>query len=174
VKRIEIDFVVPGLLKAVWEAWTTLDAVKRFFAPSANIALRPGGHHEMLFRPEAPMGLQGGEGCTVLAFRPMEMLTFTWSAPPQWPEIRKERTVVVVQLYDLDKSGTRVTLSHLGFGEGRGWDEVYYYFTKSRPVVLGRLKDRFVKGAMDWTAVQRASEAQAQNEAAKKGANDGR
>jgi hypothetical protein len=102
------------------------------------------------------------------------MLSFTWSAPPQWPEIRKERTVVVIQLYDLDKSGTRVTLTHLGFGEGKGWEEVHHYFTEAWPVVLGRLKDRFVNGPLDWIAVQRAREAQAKNEAAKQGANDGR
>ena len=123
----------------------------------------------MLFRPDTPKGSQGGEGCTVLTFRPMDMLSFTWSAPPEWPEIRKERTVVVIQLYDLDNSGTRVTLPHVGFGEGQGWDEVHHYFTEVRPVVWGRLKDRFVKGAIDWTAVQRAGEAQAKNEATKKG-----
>ena len=97
----------------------------------------------------------------------------TVDAPPQWPEIRKERTVVV-QFHDLDKSGTRVTLTHLGFGEGKGWEEVHQYFTEAWPVVLGRLKDRFVNGPLEWIAVQRAREAQAKTEATKKGANDGR
>ena len=104
----------------------------------------------------------------------MAMLLFTGCAPPQWPEIRKKRTVVVVQLHDLDKSRTRVILTHLGFGQGQGWDQVHHYFTEVWPIVLGRLKDRFVKGAINWTAVLRAREALAKNEAAKKGANDGR
>jgi len=173
-KRIDAEVVVPASLKDVWDAWTTTTGVSTFFAPAANIELRPGGAYEMLFRPDGPKGSQGGEGCAVLTYRPMEMLSFTWNAPPEWPEIRKERTVVVVQLYDLDKSGTRVTLTHLGFGEGKDWDEVHHYFTEAWPVVLGRLQDRFVKGAIDWTAVQRVDEAQAKNEAAKKGANDGR
>ncbi len=174
VTRIEKEIVVPASLKDVWDAWTTTAGVSTFFAPAANLELRPGGPYEMLLGPEAPKGLQGSEGCTILTYRPMEMLSFTWSAPPQWPEIRKELTVVVVQLYDLDKSGTRVTLTHLGFGEGKGWEEVHHYFTEAWPVVLGRLKDRFVNGPLDWIAVQRAREAQAETEATKKGANDGR
>ncbi len=174
IKRIDKEIIVPASLKDIWEAWTTTAGVSTFFAPAANIELRPGGAYEMLFGPDQPKGLQGSEGCQILTLRPMEMLSFSWSAPPQWPDIRKERTVVVLQLQDLGKSGVRVTMTHLGFGEGPGWDEVHHYFTEAWPVVLGRLRDRFVKGAIDWTAVQRAREAQAKNEAARKGANDGR
>ena len=162
VKRIEKEIVVPASLKDVWDAWTTTAGVSTFFAPNANIELRPGGPYEILFGSEAPKGSRGSEGCNVLTFRPMEMLSFTWNAPPKWSEIRKERSVVVLQLQDLDKDGVRVIVTHLGFGEGGGWDEVHQYFTQAWPVVLGRLRDRFVKGAIDWTEVQRAGEAQAE------------
>lgn len=172
VKRIEKEIVVPASLSDVWAAWTTVAGVKTFFAPEANVELRPGGPYEMLFGPDQPKGLQGSEGCEILTMRPMELLSFTWSAPPPWPDIRKERAIVVLQFYDLGKSKTRVTLTHLGFGQGKGWEEVHHYFIEAWPVVLGRLKDRFEKGPIDWMEVQRARGAQ--SEATKKGANDGR
>ena len=174
VKRIEKEIVVAASLKDVREAWTTPAGVSTFFAPAANIELRAGGLYEVLFSTDAPVGLQGSEGCNILAYRPMEMLSFTWNAPPPWPEIRKERTIVVLQFYDFGKPGVRVILTHLGFGEGREWDEVHHYFSEAWPVVLGRLKDRFEKGPIDWIEVQRAREAQARSEANKKGASDGR
>ena len=173
-KRIEAEIMVSASLKEVWDVWTAEEGVKTFFAPNANIELRPGGPYEMLFGSDAPKGLQGSEGCNILTYRPMEMFSFTWSAPPPWPDIRNERTIVVLQFYDLGKPGVRVTLNHLGFGEGKGWDEVHHYFSEAWPLVLGRLKDRFEKGPIDWIEVQRAREAQVKSEVTKKGANDGR
>ncbi len=174
VKRIDTDIVVPASLKDVWDAWTTPSGVTTFFASAANIDLKPGGAYEMLFGPDQPKGLQGSEGCQILGFRPMEFLSFTWNSPPQWPDIRRERTVVILQFQDLGKAGVRVNLTHQGFGAGKDWGDVHDYFTKAWPVVLRRLKERFEKGAIDWQAVQRAREAQAKTEATTKGASDAR
>ena len=80
----------------------------------------------------------------------------------------------MVQLQELSKPGARVILTLLGFREGRGWHEVHHYFTEAWPVVLGRPNGRFVKGAIDWTAVQRERVALAKKEPQLKGACDGR
>ncbi len=143
VKRIGAEIVVRTSLKSVWEAWTTPAGIATFFAPASKVELRPGGAYEMYFGPDQPRGSQGSEGCTILACRPMEMLSFTWNAPPKWPAIRNQRTVVVLQFEDLDERGVRVGLTHAGFGQGKEWSEVHEYFSQAWPRVLGRLKDQF-------------------------------
>jgi uncharacterized protein YndB with AHSA1/START domain len=161
VKRVEKEIVVPASLKQVWEAWTTPEGAMTFFAPHARVELRSGGPYEMLFSKDAPEGSRGSEGCVVLTYRPMELLSFTWNAPPKWPSIRNARTVVVVQFAELEKDRVKVSLTHLGFGEGAEWDEVQEYFVEAWPVVLGRLQDRFAKGPLNWDEVRRAREARA-------------
>jgi uncharacterized protein YndB with AHSA1/START domain len=160
-KRIEKEVVVAAPLQQVWEAWTTSAGAETFFAPKTQIELRLGGPYQVLFQPDAAEGSRGAEDCMVLTYRPQEMVAFTWSAPPQWPEIRKQRTVVVVQLVELDKGSVKVILQHLGFGEGKDWGEVQQYFDRAWPVVLGRLQERFAKGPLDWEQVRRAREARA-------------
>lgn len=146
-KRIDKEVTIAAPLKQVWDAWTTVDGVKSFFAPDANIDLRAGGAYEILFSKDAPAGSRGAEGCHVLSVLPMEMLSFSWSAPPQWPDLRKERTTVVVRFDDLGEKGVRVRLSHCGFGEGSDWDAVQAYFQNAWGVVLGRLEQHFAKEA---------------------------
>ena len=79
------------------------------------------------------------------------MLSFTWDAPPQWPEIRKQRTVVSVRLYKITDTETLVTLSQTGWGVGPEWDVVYDYFGKAwGGFVLPNLKYSLEVGAINW------------------------
>lgn len=99
-----------------------------------------------------PAGGRGAEGLHVLSFVPGEMLSFEWSAPPAFPEIRKmgATTFVVVQLQSLGPKTTKVVMHHLGWRDGGDWDKVYAYFDKAWDWVLGSLKTRFEKGPVDW------------------------
>jgi hypothetical protein len=48
---------------------------------------------------------------------------------------------------------TRLRFTHLGWGEGADWDKAYEYFDHAwGAVVLPRLKHRFEKGPLDWSA----------------------
>jgi len=81
----------------------------------------------------------------------MEMLSFEWSAPPEYPNVRRgQHTWVVVQFYPREQSEVRVRLSHLGWKAGDEWDKVFEYFKRAWDVVLGRLEYRFSKGPIDW------------------------
>ena len=64
---IEFEVSIPAEMDAVWEAWTTEEGVKSFFAPECRIELHPGGAYEMYFDLDAESGLRGGEGCRILA-----------------------------------------------------------------------------------------------------------
>jgi uncharacterized protein YndB with AHSA1/START domain len=137
----------------VFRAWTTRDGVREFFSPDARIELRIGGPYEPLFLLSEPPGEQGAEGCKVLSFLPAEMLSFSWNAPPHLPNVRKERTWVVLQFDPAGAGATRVRAAQLGWGEGEEWDQCYVYFDRAWDVVLGRLQERFERGPVDWAAL---------------------
>ena len=97
-KSIYVEISVPANPEEVWNAWTTEEGIKSFFAQECNIELRVGGAYEMLFDLEIESGSQGSEGMTIMAFQPEEMLSFTWNAPPSYPTIRGQLTHVVLRL----------------------------------------------------------------------------
>jgi hypothetical protein len=79
------------------------------------------------------------------------MLSFTWDAPPNFPEIRKQRTSVVVRLVRLDQNKTRLLFSQSGWGEGEDWNKVRDYFVSAwGDVVLPYLKYSLEIGPIDW------------------------
>ncbi len=144
----------------VWRAWTTTEGIKTFFAPDAKVELRVDGPFEIYINPLAETGQKGAEDMRILAFQDRKMLTFTWNAPPFLPEVRKQRTVVIVRFISRGDSLTDVTLQHVGWGDGSGgkgsgdngaeWDKAFDYFTKAWPSVMKNLKKRFDDGPVDW------------------------
>ena len=145
-RAIQKEAVIPTSLAEAWDAWTTVRGVTSFFAPKAKLELAIGGAYEMYFDSDAPPGSQGSEGCRVLSYLPQRMLSFDWNAPPQFPNVRKERTWLVILLEELGERRVNVKLTHLGWREGEEWDEVFRYFTRAWGTVLARLERRFSAG----------------------------
>lgn len=151
-KHIKTEISVSASLKEVWEAWTTEQGIMSFLAPSCNIDIHPDGCYEIYFNPDAPSGEKGGEGLRILAIDFMKMLSFTWNAPPSMPNVRKQRTHVIVRFIPKTEKTTVVTLFHDGWGTGEEWDQAYHYFIRAwGKVVLPRLKFRFENGPIDWS-----------------------
>ena len=142
--------VVNACLSDVWRSWTTSKGAETFFAPEARILLDVGGEYEILFDPHAQPGSRGAEDLKILSYVPEEMLSFEWRAPPEFSEIRKEKSWVVVQLDEIGRKKVRVTLSHLGWKEGGDWNAAYKYFDCAWDLVLARLKYSFLHGPLDW------------------------
>ena len=150
-RALHKEAVVKAPIAEVWNAWTTTDGVKTFFAPDANVDARPDGPFQIYMNPYAEPGMKGADEMRVLAVQPMRMLSFDWNAPPSLPEARKQRTVVIVRFAPMGPGETRVTLTHVGWGDGGEWDKAYAYFDKAWDRVLGNLQARFVSGPVDWT-----------------------
>lgn len=151
-RSIVAEILIHGSISDIWEAWTTEDGARTFFAPECRINLQTGGAYEMYFAPESPPGLRGGEGCTVMAIQPQTMLAFTWNAPPTLQEVRGQFTHVVIRLTK-QSTGTQVKLHHDGWGSGGEWDQAFAYFDAAwNRVVLPRLAYRFEHGPVDWSA----------------------
>jgi len=148
--RYRVD--VPAPIQTVWSDWTDSARVREWFARGSNIEPKPFGTYEILFAPEAPPGQRGAENNIVLAVQAPRMLAFTWDAPPNLPEARKQRTSVVVRFEELSPDRTRVWFEQTGWGRGGEWDQAYDYFTNAWKVVLSLLHYRHTVGPVDWSS----------------------
>lgn len=137
----ELEIAAPPA--AAYALWTDPAAWQRLMGPDsrANIALEVGGPYEWLFD-----GKIGSNGCQVLSYIPGRMVSFTWNAPPTLAT-RERRTWVVVETEPLGEAGTRVRLTHLGFGEGADWDATFAYFENAWGRAMGMMKQHLEAGA---------------------------
>lgn len=140
LRSFEKQVVIDAPLSGVFDAWATTDGWLGVYASGrpetrANIELAIGGRYEWLFD-----GVLGSNGCQVLSYIPDRMLSFSWNSPPTQAQTRTKRTWVVVEFESVGDAQTRVRLTHLGFGQGEGWDETYAYFDNAWSFVLDRMK----------------------------------
>ena len=142
-KHIFKEAIIPGSISDVWNAWTVKDELIKFFAADAEIELQIGGKYEMYFLLDNPPGSRGGEGNRILSFVPQRMLSFTWNAPPQYPNVRKEKTWCVLFFDKLDAKSTKICFYQFGWKDGEEWDQVYNYFLEAWDYVLNNLKKYF-------------------------------
>ena len=150
-RSVDKEVLVPAPIEAVWQTWTTSAGIESFFAPEAEVEARVGGPFHIHMDPYGEPGMKGADDMRVMAVQRPTMISFDWNAPPSLPEIRQQRTFVVVRLVDIDGKATRVTLHHAGWGDGGEWDKTYSYFDRAWGNVLANLKRRYEIGPMDWT-----------------------
>ncbi|HEY1394399.1 MAG TPA: SRPBCC domain-containing protein [Methylibium sp.] len=150
-RAIDKQIVVAATLDQAWDAWTTREGITSFFAPDAEIDARPGGAFHIYINPYAEPGMKGADEMRYMALQPKKMLSFDWNAPPSLPEVRQQRTFVVLRFEPVGDKSTRITMHHTGWGEGGQWDQTYAYFDKAWGRVLANLQRRFETGPVDWT-----------------------
>src|ERR1700681_3477050 len=95
-RAISKQVVVKAPVEAVWNAWTTTEGVKTFFAPDGLVDARPDGPFQIYMNPYAQPGMKGADDMRVLGVQDRKMISYTWNAPPSLPEARAQRTVVIV------------------------------------------------------------------------------
>lgn len=150
-RAIRKEVTVKAPVEAAWAAWTTGEGLQSFFSPEAVVNPRPGGAYYIHFNPHARPGLRGADDMRVLAVQPNRMISFTWNAPPHLPEARGQKTVVIVRLEPAAEESTRVTLTHVGWGEGGQWDAAFKYFDNAWGRVLANMQKRFADDKpVDW------------------------
>jgi uncharacterized protein YndB with AHSA1/START domain len=148
-RLLEKEFVLPASRAEAWHLWTTNEGFRKSVGvKGTDIELKLSGKFEIYFGMDLPVGKRGSEGCTVLAYHPLEMLAFTWNAPPSIPELRDTgaRTQVVIRFSDAGEGKTKVQFTQLGFGSGPSWDKYYAYFDKAWPSVFAHMDEYLKKG----------------------------
>ena len=150
-KVLGLQITIQAPIDSVWSRFSSERGLVKFFAPACRFEPKPLGHLDIFFAPDAPAGQRGAENNFILAYQEKEMISFTWDAPPQWPEIRKQRTLVTIRFYNNTNTETLVTLTQTGWGSGLEWDAVYDYFVGAwGGFVLPNLKYSLEKGPLDW------------------------
>ncbi len=145
------EAVVTIPISQMWGAWTMVEGVVTFFAPKANVELRVGGLYELFFDLQAPIGFQGTEGCKVLHVEPQSSFGFEFIAPLQFPNVRRLKTRVDLDLKEVQMGAlNKVLLVHSGFLGGEEWDAAFEFFNWSWDLVLARFQRRFSSGPIDW------------------------
>jgi uncharacterized protein YndB with AHSA1/START domain/uncharacterized protein YciI len=161
---INTEAYVPASIADVWEAVSTSAGWTTFLGTPTTLELRPGGKMEVLFVADAPEGQRGSEGCTVLSYLPQRMLSFSWNAPPKFPEVRNgNKTIVVIELFPAGAARTLVRLKHHGWPSAKEtteqWDGAFAYFEKAWPNVLKALASHFeLKKGLDPSALPSAGD----------------
>ena len=142
-KAIVKTATVNCAIDTVWWKWTTHEGLLSFFGADNQVELKLGGAFEIYFLMDNPGGLRGSEGCRIISYLPEKMLSFTWNAPPEHPEIRNHdhKTWVVINFKALNETQTQVELNHLGWLDGDKWDAVFEYFDSAWGRVLQWLKE---------------------------------
>ena len=150
-RAITKEVVVPAGIEAVWSAWTSKAGIESFMAPEAEIDARSGGAFHVHFDPFGQSGMKGADEMRYMALQKPTLLSFDWNAPPQLAQARQQRTFVIVRLKEIDAGTTRVSLTHIGWGDGGEWEQTYVYFDRAWGSVLDSLKKRFETGPRDWS-----------------------
>ncbi len=148
MREIRVQRVIPAPIGEVWESWATGDGFTTMARAEATIEPTPGGAYFVRWVPDAPEGERGSEGCTVLAVHDEKMLSFSWNAPPQFPEAREQHTTVTIYFDAEGPDRTRLTLYNHGYpaaGKDAEWDAVYDYFSKAWPTVVGWCAEHHAK-----------------------------
>ncbi len=138
-EMVGYDIMIEAPIDAVWQAWTTREGIKSFFAPDSLIEIKPGGAYEFWFLPDAAHNQRGSYQTHILGLTERKMLHFTWSMPPYKTSIRPHKTSVILYFDDIGK-GTKLRLRHTGWGVGDDWDDGYQYFVNAWAAVLPNLK----------------------------------
>lgn len=139
VKEATLNFSLDEL----WTLWTTSKGLQQFLGEENNIEMTIGGPFEIYFLLDEPYGTRGSEGCKILSFVPKQQLTFSWNAPPKFPEIRSSdhHTWVVVDFSALNKDQTQIVLTHAGWPKDGSWLSVYEYFDHAWDIVISNLNE---------------------------------
>lgn len=151
-RMVNLYIRINAPLDSVWSRWASEKGIRKFFAPACNYELRTFGKLDIFFAPNAPAGQRGAEDNRILAVEEKKMISFTWDAPPQYSEIRKQRTLVTVRFYPTSAKETLVTLTQTGWGQGEDWNTVLNYFNGAwAGFVLPNLKYSLEVGPINWT-----------------------
>jgi uncharacterized protein YndB with AHSA1/START domain len=145
------EMIMKAPLEQVWHSFTTPEGLRTWVAPVVEFELRTGGRFHTTYQREGRVGDPGTIYNTVLSYVPLRMLTFKIGLTQAFPEAPRQASTLfaVAEFEPLGKSKTRVTLSMVGWGRGKEWDEVYGFFEKNNPIVMTSLRDALAAGAAD-------------------------
>lgn len=151
MKKIEKNLIVNAPIQKVFEDVSTSKGIKKFFAPHSKIDLTINGKFELSFDSQSyESRFKSSIGMKILSFVPDKMLSFEWNNPKDLKSILEDKTWVTIFLDEVTNLQTKIKLIHIGWEEGKDWDEAYNYFVRFWDIILFRLQDYYNNGPVDW------------------------
>lgn len=162
-KVLKMSLVVPAARKAVWDRFTTTAGYKTWAVPMASISPGLGGVIESSYDARAQVGDADNIRNQIVLFSPEHTLALrNIHAPKALPGAREFGDIItIIELEDAGPGATRVTLSAVGYKPGEPYDTLYKHFLWGNAYSLTKLKESFVKGPIDWKALEAQQQAQA-------------
>lgn len=154
---------VPAPIEKVWAAFATSEGIASWMAPVADVELKTGGKWYSNYRIGSKIDDPDTIRNQMLSYIPGRMYSAKINLVQGFPDgPRKANTLfVVVEFAPAGATETHVSVSLLGWGSGKDWDEVWGHFQWGNGYTLGELVRRFKDGPTDWAAVQARRDAAA-------------
>jgi uncharacterized protein YndB with AHSA1/START domain len=123
----------------LWQSLTDEETLKGHGVPLVHVDLRNGGTIEEGFSATAKLGADETIRHQIVAYLPERLLILRNQAtPPGPPHAELYRNIVQVITLEPQKGGTRLTISHTGYGASPDYDQLYAFFHN--------INDNFLKG----------------------------
>ncbi len=137
-----MDLPVPR--DRVWNAWTTSAGLASWLCLRAEVEPVVGGRYELFWNPDATRPESDSTlGCRVLSVDRPRLLRFTWRGADEVADVMNVPgapvTEVEVRLLPTP-DGTRLEISHAGWGDGPGWERARAWFDRAWSGALEQLR----------------------------------
>lgn len=142
--RFALDLPAPR--DRVWACLTTADGLAAWLCLRARVEPRVGGPCELFWDPDESRPERDSTlGCTFLSVDRPRLLEFTWRGSEAVADVMNvpgaPQTQVKVELRPtLD--GTRLEVTHSGWGDGPGWERARAWFERAWGGALQALRAR--------------------------------
>jgi uncharacterized protein YndB with AHSA1/START domain len=132
-RALRIEVVVPNSRNDVWDAFTTVEGLRKWVAPVVALDLRAGGSLFANYDESAEIGDPGTIETTILNYLDGELITFKVNLNESFSDqLRSEDSNLqeIVQFVSVDDGTTKLISTMVGWGAGPDWDEAYNFFAR--------------------------------------------
>jgi len=146
--KYTMDLAVPR--DRVWDAWTRPERLAEWLCLRANVEPVVGGRYELFWNPEPSRPESDSTvGCRVLSIDRPRLLRFTWRGSDDVADVMNVDGAPVTEVevrLGPTPDGTRLTVTHTGWGEGPGWERARAWFDRAWSGALERLRGILAQG----------------------------
>lgn len=159
---LRLSLVIPAPRQAVWDRFATAEGYKAWATPMAKIDFGLGGLIEASYDSKARLGDADNIRNRIIAYTPQRMIALkNENAPAALPSREEFKQVVTTMEFEDAPGGTRVTITGVGYKPGKAYDTLFEHFAWGNAYSLMMLKTSFVKGPVNWAAMEAQQQAQA-------------
>ena len=153
-RSLQLSIEVPASAHDAFAAFSTSAGLSSWAVPMANVDFRVGGMIEASYDSHAKLGDPNNIKNAIVSYIPDRLLIIRNVQTPTGfvDSSLFQKTVTMIEFVPLDAKNTRVTLTNAGYGPGVGFADVYSHFEWGNAYTLHELRNRFIKGPVDWAA----------------------